>query len=138
MRLYVLPRTQSVPPYNPPKDILDKTTIFECLGPEEAKIINLEVQRASGAEEPFDDLVVVNRCWKGKCNGRWKPARTRHCSDCGVCRAGFDHHCAFVSHKQALALTLVRELLDHTVHADFPLDASARPHCPQRMLSAYL
>jgi len=71
--------------------------MFECLAPEEAKVVNLAVQRASGNDEPFDDLVVVNRCWKGTCNGRWKPARARHCSECGVCRAGFDHHCAFVS-----------------------------------------
>jgi hypothetical protein len=96
LRLYMLPRTQSIPPYNPPKEIIDKSIMFECLAPEEAKIVNLAVQRASGSEEPFDDLVVVNRCWKGTCNGRWKPARARHCSECGVCRAGFDHHCAFV------------------------------------------
>jgi hypothetical protein len=100
--LFLLPRSQSVPPYNPPKQILDKTTIFECLAPEEAKIVNLAVQRASGVDEPFDDLVVVNRCWKGRCNGRWKPARARHCSECGVCRAGFDHHCAFVSQEMSL------------------------------------
>lgn len=97
MRLYFLPRTQSVPPYNPPKDILDKSVVFECLAPEEAKIVNLAMQNANGTDEAFDDIVVVNRCWKGKCDGRWKPARARHCSECGVCRAGFDHHCAFVS-----------------------------------------
>ena len=36
----------------------------------------------------------MNRCYRQKCNGRWKPARARHCSTCGVCRMGFDHHCA--------------------------------------------
>lgn len=27
---------------------------------------------------------------------RWKPPGTHHCSTCGVCRIGFDHHCPWV------------------------------------------
>lgn len=37
------------------------------------------------------------RCWRDACAGRWKAPRTRHCGDCGTCRAGLDHHCPWVS-----------------------------------------
>lgn len=36
-------------------------------------------------------------CRKGRCNGRWKPPGTHHCSTCGTCRMGFDHHCPWVA-----------------------------------------
>lgn len=36
-------------------------------------------------------------CRKGRCNGRWKPPGTHHCSTCGICRMGFDHHCPWVT-----------------------------------------
>ncbi|KAL7418321.1 hypothetical protein Q5752_006779 [Cryptotrichosporon argae] len=45
-------------------------------------------------ERAVDDG-LVERCFRGTCRGRWKPARARHCSECGTCRVGFDHHCAF-------------------------------------------
>ncbi|VDB99888.1 unnamed protein product [Peniophora sp. CBMAI 1063] len=35
-------------------------------------------------------------CRKGRCNGRWKPPGTHHCSTCGTCRMGFDHHCPWL------------------------------------------
>ena len=94
LRLYFLPANQSVPPRNPPAPIVDRTTIFECLSSAEAEVIR------SANDEPAEaagDGPMVNRCWRGKCGGRWKPARARHCSECGTCRAGFDHHCALVS-----------------------------------------
>lgn len=103
LRLYFLPSNQSVPPRDPPESILQGRAIFECLSDEEVQAVQLAKQKASSSTTPpqgsrHDDLENrVNRCWKGQCSGRWKPARARHCSECGVCRAGFDHHCAFVS-----------------------------------------
>jgi len=96
LRLYFLPSSQSLPPRDLPLEIRTKVTTFECLSPAEAKAVRIangdDPERVKGAEgEP-----MVNRCWRGKCGGGWKPARARHCSECGVCRAGFDHHCALV------------------------------------------
>lgn len=90
LKLYFLPANQSVPPRDPPSDITLKKVVYECLPPAEAAAVR-EANNEPPSEEP-----LVNRCWKGKCAGRWKPARARHCSECGTCRAGFDHHCAFV------------------------------------------
>ncbi|KAK8853108.1 hypothetical protein IAR55_003809 [Kwoniella newhampshirensis] len=92
LRLYFLPSTQSVPPHDPALAIRSQLKIFECLAPSEAGTI------CRANNEPVDgmeDVPLVDRCWKGRCGGRWKPARTRHCSQCGVCRGGFDHHCPF-------------------------------------------
>ncbi|WWC71886.1 uncharacterized protein I206_105845 [Kwoniella pini CBS 10737] len=88
LRLYFLPSVQSVPPLDPPLLIQDKKIIFECLSPAEAKIIRL-----ANDEEHDDDEPLVERCYKGECGGRWKPARTRHCNTCERCRGGWDHHC---------------------------------------------
>lgn len=96
LRLYFLPSNQSVPPRDPPRDIALKSVIFECLSPSEAAV----VRRDNDEEhEGRENEPVINRCWRGKCGGRWKPARARHCSECGTCRAGFDHHCGFVGHS---------------------------------------
>ena len=35
-------------------------------------------------------------CVRDNCRMRWKPPGTHHCSTCGVCRIGFDHHCPWV------------------------------------------
>ncbi len=40
-------------------------------------------------------------CSRGNCQMRWKPPGTHHCSTCGVCRLGFDHHCPWVSEAPA-------------------------------------
>jgi len=94
LRLYFLPANQSVPPRDPPTSILARKTIFECLSPAEAEAVRLA---NDGSTQGAEDEPMVNRCWRGKCGGRWKPARARHCSECRTCRAGFDHHCALVS-----------------------------------------
>ncbi|WWC64451.1 uncharacterized protein I303_107061 [Kwoniella dejecticola CBS 10117] len=88
LRLYFLPPNQSVPPYDPPSSVQNQHIIFQCLPPAEAKVVRL-----ANSEEHDDDDPLVERCYRGICGGRWKPARTRHCSMCGKCRAGWDHHC---------------------------------------------
>ncbi|BGP12456.1 Palmitoyltransferase swf1 [Rhodosporidiobolus nylandii] len=43
-----------------------------------------------------DESGAPLRCYYDQCDGAWQSIRTRHCRDCGSCRAGFDHHCAFM------------------------------------------
>lgn len=52
---------------------------------------SVDVPHESGPEGQMDF------CRKGRCNGRWKPPGTHHCSTCGTCRMGFDHHCPWVT-----------------------------------------
>ncbi|KLO11618.1 hypothetical protein SCHPADRAFT_998778 [Schizopora paradoxa] len=44
------------------------------------------------------DEIHFNTCHKGLCKplSNWKPPRTHHCSSCGACRVGFDHHCPWI------------------------------------------
>ncbi|WVQ84915.1 hypothetical protein IAT38_007078 [Cryptococcus sp. DSM 104549] len=97
LRLYFLPRSQSVAPFDPPAAIQSRSVIFECLSPSEARVTRLADgdDNADAGNTAGDNGPLVNRCYKGRCGGRWKPARARHCSQCGVCRGGFDHHCPF-------------------------------------------
>lgn len=46
------------------------------------------------------------RCYRDDCNGRVKAFRTRHCGDCGTCRVGFDHHCAWFDNDVTAPATL--------------------------------
>jgi len=48
--------------------------------------------------EPYEcrSDASLNFCVKGNCNMRWKPPGTHHCSTCGVCRIGYDHHCPWL------------------------------------------
>jgi len=165
LRLYLIPRNQSVPPYDPPAEIKEGRVIFECLSPEEADVVHVaegsgagaDVAQDSEAEElsapqidgaegssitsvagcnlsavghedstsEYEDVLVdgddrevlVNRCWRGRCNGRWKPARARHCSECGICRAGFDHHCPLVSTPLLLPARLVHTTVCKLPHS---------------------
>ncbi|CAK9785988.1 hypothetical protein CC85DRAFT_302479 [Cutaneotrichosporon oleaginosum] len=84
LRLYFLPSRFATPPPSPPPEISNLTTIFEVPPPASAYLV------------PHDDERLINHCHSGSCNGRWKPPRARHCSECGRCRLGFDHHCLFV------------------------------------------
>lgn len=63
-----------VPPLAIPNTYSTKTVAYECM----------------------DQKGSLAHCTKGRCNGRWKPPRAHHCSACGQCRLGFDHHCHFV------------------------------------------
>ena len=97
LRLYFLPTSQSVPPRDPPDSIKRGAVPFECLSPAAADVVRMANEELAEHETAALSEPIVNRCWRGKCGGRWKPARARHCSECGVCRAAFDHHCALVS-----------------------------------------
>ena len=48
--------------------------------------------------EPYEcrSDASLDFCAKDNCKMRWKPPGTHHCSTCGVCRLGFDHHCPWV------------------------------------------
>ncbi|ODN81512.1 hypothetical protein L202_01934 [Cryptococcus amylolentus CBS 6039] len=93
LRLYFL--NPSRPPFNPPAVIIDKETPFACLSTDEASEIRSKEGLEDEEVERLREEPMVERCYKGKCRGVWKPARARHCSQCGVCRMGFDHHCPF-------------------------------------------
>ncbi|WVQ73020.1 hypothetical protein IAR50_002583 [Cryptococcus sp. DSM 104548] len=93
LRLYFL--NPSRPPYNPPASIIEKTAPFACLSIEKASTKRREEGLPDAEVERLQEEPMVERCYKGKCRGAWKPARARHCSQCGVCRMGFDHHCPF-------------------------------------------
>ncbi|CCF52352.1 hypothetical protein NDA11_000177 [Ustilago hordei] len=46
------------------------------------------------------------RCWRDNCRARLKAFRMRHCGDCGTCRVGFDHHCAWFDNDVTAPATL--------------------------------
>ncbi|KAJ9480162.1 Palmitoyltransferase [Pseudozyma hubeiensis] len=45
-------------------------------------------------------------CNRDACRDRPKFFRTRHCGDCGTCRLGFDHHCAWFDNDVTSPATL--------------------------------
>lgn len=117
LRLYLLPRKQSVlPPETPVEHCLGelarepdgpvRVSTLRALGLDAGQLRRLagERTRVLGAylDAEAEDLggvtqdVLVLPEWCGRCS-RTRPARTRHCRECGTCRMGFDHHCAFVS-----------------------------------------
>ncbi len=65
---------------------------------------------SSGISEIHVELCQANgeplRCYRDDCKGRIKAFRTRHCGDCGTCRVGFDHHCAWFDNDVASPATL--------------------------------
>lgn len=91
LRLYFLPARFALPPADPPPSVTSLETVFEVPPPKE-----LQPQLIKLDDDHTHHTLIV-RCTKDQCQGRWKPARARHCSECGRCRVGFDHHCMFVS-----------------------------------------
>ncbi|KAL1409966.1 hypothetical protein Q8F55_003965 [Vanrija albida] len=96
LRLYLLPSRQNVPPPRPPGAITSLRTLFECVPPRRALREGYTLVPRSAARDEVADALIAT-CHKGACAGRWKPARARHCSECGRCRCAFDHHCAFLA-----------------------------------------
>ncbi|KAH8917297.1 hypothetical protein BT69DRAFT_1323682 [Atractiella rhizophila] len=63
-RVYAQPLHHSKPPFEVPKAVLERSVIYESS--------DLEGTPA--------------KCFQGSCGGAWKPLRSRHCKDCGLCK----------------------------------------------------
>ncbi|KIR33993.1 hypothetical protein I307_05993 [Cryptococcus deuterogattii 99/473] len=86
LRLYLLPSSQSVPPFDPPPEILNKQVMFACFFSQPSSRSRYNSEPESESSDVLRVIVQepeVERCYKGRCGGRWKPARTRHCTQCG-------------------------------------------------------
>ncbi|WVR07788.1 hypothetical protein IAU60_004831 [Kwoniella sp. DSM 27419] len=130
LRLYFLPANQCVPPFDPPASIRQKRIIFQCFSPAQAAAIRAANDASATTNPPelgtgsaaYGNEPMVERCYKGKCAGRWKPARARHCSQCARCRGGFDHHCPFFANCLTAAyMPTFLALLVYTPPATFLL-----------------
>ncbi|KAI0286101.1 DHHC palmitoyltransferase-domain-containing protein [Russula aff. rugulosa BPL654] len=68
--------------------------LFPCL-----MVLYLQISpEPQSITEPYECRfdASLNFCVKDNCKMRWKPPGTHHCSTCGVCRVGFDHHCPWL------------------------------------------
>jgi len=68
-----------------------------------------------------------------KCNID-QPARCKHCKQCGVCIATFDHHCVWIGNcvgeknRRLFIVYLFVQVLELTLAGILPLCATAQPH----------
>ncbi|KAH9967510.1 DHHC palmitoyltransferase-domain-containing protein [Russula dissimulans] len=84
----------------------------------------------------------LDYCVKDACSMRWKPPGTHHCSTCGVCRVGFDHHCPWLGNcittgrlKAFLSLLVLTSV---TVPlASLPLSAILRKHVVAALVASH-
>ncbi|KAI0056048.1 zf-DHHC-domain-containing protein [Artomyces pyxidatus] len=78
--------------------LLAAVHLHVCLGRTKHSIPAYPAPVSSTLTEPYECLSdgSLDFCYKGNCNGLWKPPRSHHCSSCGVCRLGFDHHCPWI------------------------------------------
>lgn len=106
--LLLLPSLHCAPPskasadQNLPPQVLARSIPIQCASTQPA-----------GAVAPHESL-ELEYCWKDQCQGAWKPGKARHCSVCGRCRVGFDHHCPWVS-VNLCTDSLTKVLKEHQV-----------------------
>ncbi len=69
-----------------------------CSGRSTHNVPNYRVPEPQSITKPYEcrSDASLDFCSKDNCKMRWKPPGTHHCSTCGVCRFGFDHHCPWV------------------------------------------
>ncbi|TFL06658.1 DHHC palmitoyltransferase-domain-containing protein [Pterulicium gracile] len=95
-------------------------------------------------QEPYEcaDLAgSLAYCHKDPCNGAWKPPRAHHCSTCGVCRLGFDHHCPWLGNcvtdqDMKSFLTFLLSAPVALVICVFPIFRVLYRHCAKALLAS--
>ncbi|KAI0287819.1 DHHC palmitoyltransferase-domain-containing protein, partial [Russula brevipes] len=72
--------------------------LYNCSSRATHSVPNYTAPEPQSITEPYECRSdgTLNFCAKDNCKMRWKPPETHHCSTCGVCRLGFDHHCPWL------------------------------------------
>lgn len=72
--------------------------LHTCSGRTTHSVPAYTAQHPETITEPFECRSdgSLDFCSRENCQMRWKPPGTHHCSTCGVCRLGFDHHCPWL------------------------------------------
>ncbi|KAF8075035.1 DHHC palmitoyltransferase-domain-containing protein, partial [Lyophyllum atratum] len=112
-----------------------------CRGRRSHNVPCLPLPDKSALSEPYQcintegDLPV---CQKEDCKGAWKPPRTHHCSTCGVCRVGFDHHCPWLGNCVTTSRMKAFLTLLYATPVTFTFAAAPIAHVLQRHVSSAL
>src|SRR5260221_3816481 len=86
--------------------------LYTCSGRTTHSVPDYIVPEPHSITEPYECRSdgSLHFCIKDNCKMRWKPPGTHHCSTCGVCRIGFDHHCPWVRQFEPLPLSSIDAL----------------------------